>query len=155
MIHADGRAVARGINKFEFALVAALLGILAAVLLDRLIDIQVEAERLEVSLTVRNMRTGLQLAIGERLMQGRDNTLGELLAANPVEFLDRHPSGYEGESASPGAAGSWRFDPDKRVLEYRPRRQEAFGGRAALRWRLVAKGVAGTRVQGLRLEPAD
>lgn len=148
------RAVQGGISRFEFLVVVALIGVLASVLFDRLLTVQLEAERLEVSLTIRNMRTGVQLAIGERLMGGREDTLGELLAANPVGFLARRPAGYVGETSVAGEAGSWRFDPVARVLEYRPRRQEAFAGQAVLRWRLVSRGGDGGRVRGLRLEEA-
>lgn len=141
------------VAKFEFLVVVALIGVLAAILLDRLITIQAEAERLAVSLTIRNMRTGLQLAIGERLMRGREDTLRELLSANPVTLLVRPPDGYVGDAAAPAGAGSWRYDASRGVLEYRPHRPDAFEGRTALRWRLVARGDDGLRVRGLRLEP--
>lgn len=141
-----------GMSKFEFSVVVALVGVLAVVLLDRMTAVQREAERLEVSLTIRNIRTGLQLAIGERLMEGREDSLGELLAANPVSFLARRPTDYLGETSVAGEAGSWRFDTVDRVLEYRPRQKEAFEGRATLRWKLMSRGGDGLRVRGLRLE---
>ena len=125
---------------------------LAAALLLVLNETQATMEQAQVEILVRNMRTGLQVAIGEKLIRGEDNRLGELLAANPIGFLSRPPEGYIGESPRPDGSGSWRFDPQSRLLEYRPRHPGAFGGRKELRWRLAAAGTAAGRPVGLRLE---
>jgi hypothetical protein len=141
----------RGIGKFEFAIVVALIGVLAAALLARLAQVEREAERLEVELTVRNIRVGLQLAVGERLMRGEEDRLAELLAMSPVRFLGRVPANYAERPDPSAKPGSWRYDPAARRLEYRPRQPEAFGGRTSLRWRLEAAAVRGGRLTGLRL----
>ena len=142
----------RGGGKFEFLLVVALFGVLAFALLNRLADVEQEAERTEVSLTERNIRVGLLLAVGEDVMGGREDRLAELLAANPVQFLGRTPRGYLGETGLPGGPGTWRFDPATRVLAYRPRQAEAFGGRQELRWRIQSRVLPDGRVAGIRLE---
>ena len=136
------------ISRSGFLTIAALLAILALVLNET----QATLEEAQVDIIVRNMRTGLQVAIGEHLMRGQDNRLGELLTENPIRFLNRPPQGYVGESTAPEGSGCWRYDPDSRVLEYRPRHPGAFGGREQLRWRLAAIGVAAGRPAGLRLE---
>jgi hypothetical protein len=125
---------------------------LAAALALVLNETQATMEEAQVDIIVRNMRTGLQVAIGERLIRGEDNRLGELLTANPIRFLNHAPEGYIGESTLADGSGSWRFDPEKRVLEYRPRHRGAFGGQEALRWRLQAAGTPAGRTVGLRLE---
>lgn len=124
----------------------------AALLLLVLNETQATMEEAQVDIIVRNMRTGLQVAIGEHLIRGQDNRLGELLAANPIGFLAHPPQGYVGESTQPDGTGSWRFDPEAKVLEYRPRHPGAFGGRKELRWRLAAAGIIAGRPAGLRLE---
>lgn len=131
-----------GVSKFEFALVVAIIGILGGLLMHRLTEVEAAAERLQVDLTVRHMRVGLALAIGERLMQGREDSLAELLERNPAEFL-----------GGVGLADGWRYDPSARRLSYRPRQPEAFEGREELQWRLTAAGRADGRVMGLRLVP--
>lgn len=129
-----------GVSKFEFALVVAIIGILGGLLMHRLTEVEAAAERLQVDLTVRHMRVGLSLAIGERIMQGREDSLAELLERSPAEFL-----------GGAGLADGWRYDPSNRRLSYRPRQPEAFEGREELQWRLTAAGRAGGRVMGLRL----
>jgi len=131
-----------GVSKFEFALVVAIIGVLGGLLLHRLTEVEAAAERLQVELTVRHMRLGLSLAIGERIMQGREDSLAELLERNPADFL-----------GGSGLAQGWRYDPAARRLSYRPRQPEAFEGREELQWRLTAAGRANGRVMGLRLVP--
>lgn len=143
----------RGRGKFEFLLVVTMFGILAAALLDRLVGVEQAAERTEVDLTLRNMRVGLQLAVGERLMRGQENRLAELVDANPVGFLGRIPSGYRGETSDSDGPGTWRFDPASHILAYRPRQPGAFAGREELRWRMgTQQATRGGRIQGIRLE---
>ncbi len=141
----------RGIGKFEFALVVALIGVLAFLLLERLADVEREAERLEVDLTIRNIRIGLQLAIGERIMHGEEDRMAELLDMSPVRFLGRVPAHYTEGPVPETKPGSWRYDPANRLLEYRPRQPEAFDGRTLLRWRLASVSERGGRVTGLSL----
>lgn len=131
-----------------YLIVLALLGGLGHVL----VQAQAEMELAQVSIIVRNIRSGLQIAIGERLMRGEDTRLAELLQANPLRFLGRQPEGYIGETAVADGAGSWRFDPTTRLLEYRPRHPDAFGGRSELHWRVDATGIAAGRPIGMRLD---
>ena len=142
----------RGRSKFEFLLGIVIFGVLASMLLARLIGIEEEAARTEIELTVRNMRVGLQLAVGERLMRGQEDRLVELLAADPAQFLGWQPPGYAQGNGNAAAPGSWRFDPAMRELAYRPRQPAAFDGRDLLKWRVAAQGVIGGRIVGIRLE---
>jgi hypothetical protein len=138
----------RGISRLEFALIVSLVGVLALALTNRLLETEREAERLEVALTVRNIGVGLKLAVSERIMHGQEERLAELLERNPVDFLDHQPRGY---GSAPGTPGRWQFDPDRRVLSYRPIRPEAFVGKAELRWQIQAFAAARGRPAGLRL----
>jgi hypothetical protein len=138
-----------GLSKFEFAVVLAIFGVLAHILLDRLTALELETERLEVDLTVRHIHTGLKLAIGERLMRSEEQRIAELRDANPLDFLDLKV----GPGKTAGAPGSWRYDAASRILAYRPRQPEAFGGRTSLTWRYVGRTDEAGRTVGLRLEP--
>lgn len=151
----NARAVAgrqSGISKFEFAVIVALIGLVSLSLITRLEELEKEGERTEVELTVRNMRVGLQLAIGERIMRGEEPRLAELVGANPVVFLGHTPRRYQEGDGSAAAPGVWWFDPDSRTLGYRPRQPEAFTGVAMFRWQVRAQGALGGKVVGLRLE---
>ena len=142
----------RGIGKFEFLVLIAVIGALAGVFLDRLRNLEQEAERTEISLTERNMRVGLALAVGERIMQGREDSLAELLSASPLDFLGRPPGDYFAEPDQNTGSRSWRADPATGIVTYRPRQPEAFGGRTALCWKIVAQRATSGRVTGIGLE---
>ena len=128
------------LSGFERAVILAMAGIVAIVFL----VMEAQSERLEMTLAVRYMRSGLQWTIAEHLMRGRDNQMGELVGANPIGFIGRG-----GEVRKLPAR--WGFDDRHRELVYRPRLKLAFGGSDELRWRVI--GVTGTdgRVMGVRL----
>jgi hypothetical protein len=136
-----------GIGRLALALALAATGAAAYVVT----QVRAEIELAQVDIIVRNIRTGLQIAVGERIMRGQDDRLAALLQANPLDFLGAPPVGYVGETSVPGSPGSWRFDPVGRLLEYRPQYPAAFGGREELRWRLAAAGTVAGRPVGLRL----
>ena len=140
----------RGANKFEFAVTVAIFGVLAMALLMRLNAIQVEAERTEVSLTVRNIRVGIQLAIGERIMRGEEERIGEVARASPIDFLGHRPRGFSAGSF-PHAPGHWAYDPVRRELSYLPRLPEAFADARELRWRYVARVDSSGKTVGVSL----
>ena len=139
-----------GASKFEFAVVVAILGLLAAVLLVRLNAIQAEAERTEVDLTVRNIRVGIQLAIGERIMHGEEARIIEVAAASPIDFLGRRPRGFV-EARSAEAPGQWAYDPIRRELSYLPRLPQAFDDAEELRWRYVSRLDPSGKTVGISL----
>ncbi|MCK9389730.1 MAG: hypothetical protein M0Q22_15245 [Sulfuritalea sp.] len=141
----------RGVNKLEFAVIVCIFGVLALVFLERVERVQIDAERTEVQLTIRNLRQGMQLAVGELIMHGEEQRLPELAAANPVRFLEKQPPGYEGEATFPSQPGGWVFDPIHQEIAYRPRLPQAFDGRDELRWRYRSFSFGPDRLGGLRL----
>ncbi|MDP2823615.1 MAG: hypothetical protein Q8O52_13180 [Sulfuritalea sp.] len=128
----------RGASKFEFAIAVAVFGILATALLLRLNVIQEEAERTEVDLTIRNIRVGIQLAIGERIMRGEEARIAEVAEASPVDLLGHRPRGFVDAPAAQ-ISGQWAYDPMRRELSYLPRLPAAFADAGELRWRYVAR----------------
>lgn len=159
-----------GLGKFEFAVVLAIFGVLAAILLDRLVALEQETERVTVDLTLRHIDVGIKLAIGERMMRGEEAKIPALLDENPLNFLGQPKVGAGGTAAagtaaltgtaSAGAAalagtapGNWDFEPGRRILSYRPRQPEAFAGRERLDWRYTGHTDELGRMTGLRLEP--
>ena len=140
----------RGASKFEFAITVAIFGVLAVALMARLNVIQEDAERTEVDLTVRNIRVGIQLAIGERIMRGEESRIGEVAAASPVEFLGHRPRGFS-DSSTPQGPGQWSYDPVRRELAYLPRLPRAFADATELRWRYIARNDSSGRTVGVSL----
>jgi type II secretory pathway pseudopilin PulG len=141
----------RGSNKFDFAITVVIFSVLATALLVRLNAIQEEAERTEVQLTVRNIRVGIQLAIGERIMRGEEGRIVEVAQANPVDFLGHKPRGFT-DARAPEAPGQWSYDPVRRELKYQPRIPGAFADATELSWRYVARVDSSGRTVGISLE---
>ena len=96
-----------------------------------------------MTLAIRNMRTGLQLAMAEKLMRGEDKSMVELAGTNPLELIGQPNGG--------GARGDWQFDAERHELVYRPMIALAFEGRNELRWHIAGIPGSGGRVTGLRL----
>lgn len=136
----------RGRGKLEIAVALIIFGILAHLLLERLVAVEHETERLEVSLTVRHIHLGIKLAIGEHLMRGEDPPMATLLQRNPLDFLEYGKVGG-------GGTARWQYDPPSHTLSYRPRQPEAFEGRQQLSWHFTAYTDERGRMAGLRLEP--
>lgn len=150
----------RGIGKLEFAVVLVIFGILAGALVSRLIAIEHETEQLEVALTIRHINVGLKLAIGEKIMRGREPEIPALLEKNPLDFLGDTKEQVEkvgvtkgNPLSGTGGMANWRFDPAQRLLIYHPRQPEAFEGRTELRWQFTGHRDELGRMVGLRLEP--
>lgn len=144
----------RGANKFEFAITVAIFGVLAMALMARLNAIHEEAERTEVALTVRNIRVGIQLAIGERIMHGEEARIAEVAQTSPIDFAvdlggDRPRSFSSGRF--PEAPGQWAYDSSSRELAYLPRLPRAFADATELRWRYVARVDSSGRTVGVSL----
>ncbi len=143
-----------------------LVFLLALWSLGALDETQERAEKLMVELTIRNARTGMQLAMGEALMQRREREIAAWVGSNPVRWVGNPPEGYRGECSAQEArdlpAGAWCFERERRELAYRPRKAahlrivSAVGGRdeGLLRWRVgrAAEGVAAGGFVGLRVE---
>lgn len=126
-------------SRFELVVIAIVAGIIVLAVLVT----EAQSERLAMTLAIRNMRTGLQLAMAEKLMRGEDKSMGELAETNPLELI--------GQSSGSGVRGDWQFDARRHELVYRPLIAMAFEGRKELRWHIAGIPGPGGRVMGLRL----
>jgi hypothetical protein len=147
----------------SFVVAILIIAALIATLLMALAEAQERSEKLIVEVTYRNMRTGLQLAMGQAMMRGNDHEIAEWVGSNPLRWLGREPEGYLGECDSRGtqalAEGAWCFDRERRELVYRPRHTRHLRlpgeseGKKILRWRVMAAQPQSAGVSaGLRVE---
>jgi len=150
---------------FQWAVLFCVLAALSIGLLWALSDVKERAEKLAVDLTVRNMRTGMQLAMGEALMHQHEAEIALWVGSNPVRWLSSEPKGYRGAcSQAEGSelkGGEWCFDSEQKKLMYRPLRidhlRESVGGHGCdlLTWRVTRppdRGVDSGGFVGLRVE---
>jgi general secretion pathway protein G len=121
-----------GRNWFQSAVLFVILGLFVIGLLSALNRAKEQAERQIVDLTIRNMRTGMQLAMGEALMRQREHEMASWVGSNPVQWLATSPAGYRGECSAEESrdlsGGEWCFERSRRELVYRPRRVEHLQG---------------------------
>lgn len=112
-----------GFSLFELVTVIAVVSILVAVALDRLLPYIDEAERVSVIRLEGQLRSTLMMEAAERIVRGQSATITELNGSNPVHFLLEPPKNYWGEvnSPAPGSTPSrhWYFDTRRQELTYR------------------------------------
>jgi hypothetical protein len=135
---------------FQSAVVFLMLGALALFLLKALSDVEEQAERQAVELTLRNMRTGMQFAMAEALMRQREGEIANWAGSDPTRWLEAPPAGYRGECSAVDRAslpeGAWCFERESGQLVYRPRNARQLRGLVdgqqcgQLVWRVVKVG---------------
>ena len=134
----------------QFSVVLAVIGVVAVFLLDALYYALEQAERTVMEATIRNMDSGLRVELATRIIHGQEASIGELVGANPVQWLENPPSGYTGNCQPELAPGGWCFDAMTREIVYRPRVDRHLeylqSSSSGLRWRVgPAAEFAGRR----------
>lgn len=131
----------------EFSLAVAVIVVLAAVLLQALVQVEADAERTVVEATVRNMDSGLRLVQAQQITQQMEKQRAGLLRENPMAWLEKPPPDYAGafERIDPERLerGRWAWDRGALTLYYRPRRDEGLKtsvGNGWLAWQVKAPG---------------
>lgn len=162
---------AAGFSLLELAVVIVIVGILVAVVLDRLLPLIGRAERVAFLQTQADLQSALLLEAAERITSGEPDRLAELAAGDPMRLFLTPPLNYVGP-LSPGdaenvARATWYYDERDGRLAYRVGRHTRFdplGGapdRVEFRVAFVFEDRDGDskfdptrdRFGGLRLEP--
>jgi len=165
------RSHAAGFSLLELAVVVVIVGILVAVVLDRLLPLIGRAERVAFLQTQADLQSALLLEAAQRITSGESDRLAELAAGDPMRLFLRPPLNYlgplsRGEAEKVGG-GNWYFDEQDGRLAYRVGRHTRFdplGGapdRVEFRIAFVFEDrdgdakfdAAHDRFGGLRLEP--
>ncbi len=112
----------KGYTLLEFWVVAIVFGILAAILLDRLLFYQEAAEKARMESTVATLKGALRLKIVALMVQGRTPECARLAQQNPMDWLESKPVDYLGEfrGAPPESdLRGWYYEGAAHVLVYR------------------------------------
>ena len=148
----------RGRSTLEFAVIVLVAGVLMWFLISSLGNVQAQAERTLVDVTIRDMRTGLQLKITEMIVAGHVNQISNLVGQNPLQWAPQAPDGYAGEVdqlPTELKGRGWYFEKQSRRLIYVPGSAELLDGSTGkdyLAWRVEA-GVGGREggIMGVRM----
>ena len=110
-----------GFSAFELVAAIAIIGVLAGVLLQRMLYLQEYAEMSAMDLTIANVRTGLRYKTGDLLIRDKVSEISTLADENPFNWLQDDPQNYLGEfDRTPDAdlRGKWYFDKTRHELVY-------------------------------------
>ena len=139
-----GLARSGGFSLLELCFAIVLVSAAAGTLLRATLFSQELAEKTVMELTLLNMRSGVRLQIADKMIHGREAELDQVVASNPVNWLEKPPPGYVGEvdTAASGSLkpGDWFYDTERKELGYIPKLTDHLGVEASpargLRWRM-------------------
>ncbi len=152
----------------ELAVCVALIGVFAALLLERMLYYQEAAEKAVMELEANKLKLALQVHVGDLIARNRPLDYPRIARENPIGWLDRPPVGYRGEFDGDVSAdlpkGSWYFDRPNAEVVYLVKLdrnlQVGSRGNARVRWRVKLirpEGVAAkdSAVMGMQLVPVE
>ncbi|MFN3790625.1 hypothetical protein [Massilia sp.] len=112
----------RGATRFEFVVCVIVMGLLAGMLLGRLLEWRAQSERTAVYHVVGALRTALAARETQLVAAAGRNAAFSLLQENPMGWLLRQPANYLGEYYAPDPdmlrRGAWFFDRTDRTVNY-------------------------------------
>lgn len=119
-----------GASRLELLIALIAIGVIAALLLERLTRYQEYTEKVVMEATIAHMRSGLRVRVAELMIDGQAARMGDLLGENPITWLAAPPANYGGLLAQPDAGnarpGHWYFDAGHRQLVYFPQHRRFF-----------------------------
>ncbi|MCX7961664.1 MAG: hypothetical protein N2653_08840 [Burkholderiales bacterium] len=114
----------RPVTRLEAALYAAVVAVLIAVFLDRMLRLLAAAERDVVAFTVANTEAALGTRLAVAVLLDRPLP-PDWRRRNPFDVAGIEVRNYAGERPRPAPGdlerGAWAFDSEARELVYRPR----------------------------------
>jgi prepilin-type N-terminal cleavage/methylation domain-containing protein len=155
----------RGFSLFELVVVVLLVGVLMSLAMDRLMRMQVDAERVSVEYVIGALEGAINLQVAEIVVKKGLGAIHSLVNQNPMTYLSKTPANYTGtgdDDAADWQRGSgWYFDPDKKILVYTVKNTDYFQssveGRPRIRLQLkpvylddgVNRSIRGVRLQSM------
>ena len=135
------KRAARGVSLLDFLIAVILIGAFMLAFLDRLDAFRESAERVAMQQLARELGWALRLRAAELMLANRNDEIGRLEGANPIEALDMQVANYAGAGSSAEEAavpaGRWYFNRQTRELVYFPALTSQFAGGASARARVA------------------
>jgi general secretion pathway protein G len=112
----------RGFSLIELVVSLALIAVLGGVLLERTLYYQELAEKANMERIAADLRSSVNLRVGELMLANRLTELDALVSENPFDLLVQKPQNYLGvlDDPSPEQApgGNWYFDKKSKEVVY-------------------------------------
>lgn len=139
----------RRLTRLEVGLYAAMVGVLIAVFLDRMLVYMELAERTAMIVTVNNVNSALNIQRALHLLDNAPQSAGQR-ERNPfdlakVQVPNRHPDVADREKLAELERGYWVYDQSRRELLYLPnlhRRLQTDDAQGTVPFRLLSRPEA-------------
>ena len=157
-----------GISFFEIVVVVLLVGLLMSFAIERLIQLQIVAEKVSVEQNIVAFNSAIHLEIVDRVLKSGMKSIMEMENTNPVSYLSDLPYNYIGLKSEINASHlpmeSWYYDPQQNILVYKVKNTKYFStelsGVPRMRFKIVSvynessdrernSVIRGVKVQGL------
>jgi prepilin-type N-terminal cleavage/methylation domain-containing protein len=158
----------RGFTLFEIVVVILLIGVLMTMAIDRMLQLQVVAEKVSVEQMLGNLQGAVNLQAAELVVDKGLASMKSLAGTNPMEYLQVPPANYIGLRNDTDAAQlpqeSWYFDTKQNILVYTVKNTDYFETslvgtpRIRLRVELIFKdnnGRGAGQVRGINVNSLD
>jgi prepilin-type N-terminal cleavage/methylation domain-containing protein len=156
----------RGFSFFELVVVVLLIGVLMSFAMDKLMSMQVDAERVSVQYVIGALESAVNLQVAEIVVKQGIDAIRTLEKQNPMIYLSKTPANYAGVGMDDAndwqRASGWYFDPDKKILVYTVKNTDHFQSsvegrpRIRLQLRLIYQdGDENGLIRGIELHSLD
>ncbi len=135
-----------GFTLFELIVVVLLVGVFMSFAIDRMLRIQVDAERVSVQQTIAALKGAVNLQVADIIVKQGLNSVTALENTNPINYLQEPPYNYLGLKSDQEVAyyplASWYYDPQQKMLVYKVKNTGYFSnslpGMSRIRLKVVA-----------------
>lgn len=149
-------------NYLQSALYVVIVGVIATLLLERLLTYAEAAEKATMEATVSRVNSALAARLAYLVLRGEHDAIESLPGESPFETVRARVPGYLGQfdGMPPDAeGGTWYFDRMQRELVYLPQRTRHLkpaAGEAAppsIRYRVEVRRLSARAYSGAALQP--
>jgi prepilin-type N-terminal cleavage/methylation domain-containing protein len=112
-----------GFSLFEIVVVVLLVGVFMTFAVDRMLRIQIDAERVSVQHVIASLKGAVNLQAAEMVVSKGISSIKSLENTNPMNYLQELPYNYLGakndRQAGDYPLASWYYDPLLSILVYK------------------------------------
>ncbi len=119
----------RGFTLLELVIVIIIISALLAIAIDKLMKLQVTAERAAMESIIGSLQSAIGMTISEHIVENKIRDLDRLIQSNPMRLLADTPVNYLGEHTGTPKnleTGSWWYDRASHTLYYQVKNREYF-----------------------------
>lgn len=158
-----------GFSLFELVVVVLLVGIFMIFAIDRMLRIQIDAERVSVQHVIASLKSAVNLQAAESVVSKGLSSIRTIENTNPMNYLQELPYNYLGakndQQVNHYPLASWYYDPLLNILVYKVKNINYFVStlpgtpRIRLKIEMIYQQEAGhgqnKKVRGISLKSMD